>query len=482
MKCENWKTGAEQLARTIRRERLHPAVLRTVADGDSAASWLLACSGGADSVCMVLALYGHFSERREIMRVVHFNHGVRGKDSDADEVFAAELATGLGIGHSVGRWHRGRGEPITESTLRKARLSFFHSLDAKSGNSMIFFGHQKDDIVETMLMRISRGSSLSGLSAPRPVQRFRDGRLHLRPLLNLSHREIVESLMQVRVPWREDDSNRGDQFYRNRIRQRVIPAWRGASPHIVGEGAARVRRLLEEDDAALEKWLDARLPVCEPGNPMDLGSIRDMPEALHRRAIHRFLKANAMVGVLSAKAVDRLLSLFAQGRSTQTSAGDKGFIVLSGDQLALRMPETTLEWNSIAVVPPDQVSLPNGASLNMEWVALSDRRRLEILAGRFDHRREAFLRIDRESGLHLVVRRWAPGDRYLPLGASGRQKIQDLFTNRKIPRMERSQLPIVCLPEGEIAWCPMLPPAEVLRIEPKTDRALRLTYVPSSTR
>ena len=481
MKRDNWKAGAEELARTIGLERLHPAVLRTVDEEDSAAAWLLACSGGADSVCMVLALYAHFSERREIMRVVHFNHAVRGKASDVDEAFVAELATGLGIGHSVGRWRRGREEPITESTLRNARLSFLHSLGAESGDSLIFFGHQKDDIAETMLMRISRGSSLSGLSAPRPVEPFRDGRLHLRPLLNLSHREIVGSLKQVGVPWREDDSNRDDRFYRNRIRQRVIPTWRGVSPHAVGEGAARVRRLLEEDDSALEEWLDGELPVCGPGNPMALGSIRHLPKALHRRALHRFFKENDMVGVLSAKAVDHLLTAFAQGRSSRTSAGEKGFIVLSGDQLFLRPPEITPEWNSIAVVPPDQVELPNGASLNMEWVALNDRRRREILAGRFDHWREAFLRIDRVSELHLVVRRWVPGDRYLPLGSPGRQKIQDLFTNRKVPRMERSQLPIVCLPEGEIAWCPMLPPAEALRIRPKTDRALRLTYVPSST-
>lgn len=482
MKRKNWKVRAEELAQTLGRESLHPEVLQTVAGEEGSGNWLLACSGGADSICLVLVLYGHFPARRKSMRLVHFNHAVREEASDADETFVEEVARGLGIGYSVGRWKRGPEEAITESALRRARLGFFHSVGADLGHPIFFFGHQKDDIAETLLMRISRGSSLSGLSAPRPVQRFTDGRLHLRPLLALSHGEIVESLKRVGVLWREDDSNRCDRFYRNRIRQSVVPAWRKASPHSVGEGAARVRRLIEEDDVALERWLDGQFPADAWGSSMNLGRLRDMPKALHRRALHRFFKTNNLVGSLSAKAVEQLLTVFEQGTDTQMSVGDKGFIVLSGDQLCVRIPDRVCNWKLIEVVPPDRVEFPSGASLILEWVPLSERKRREILDGRIDHRHEAYLRVDSGEGLHLVIRRWAPGDRYLPLGAPGRQKIQDLFANRKIPRRERNLLPIVCFPEGEIAWCPMLPPAEALKIGPKTEQALRLTYIPSASR
>ena len=95
----------------------------------------------------------------------------------------------------------------------------------KAKARLLWLGHQQDDIAETLLMRLARGSGTGGLAAPRPAQELSDGRLHLRPMLSLKKAEITTALKQAGAVWREDASNASGDHFRNRIRARVLPAW-----------------------------------------------------------------------------------------------------------------------------------------------------------------------------------------------------------------------------------------------------------------
>ncbi len=181
-------------------------------------------------------------------------------------------------------------------------------------------------------MRLARGSGAGGLAAPRPVQPHADGRVHLRPLLTLKKAEIVAALRTVDAAWREDASNAAERFFRNRVRRSVVPAWAEAAQRDAIAGAARSRQLLEEDDAALESWLDALRPLGRCG-VLETARLRGKPRALWRRALHRWLIGQPAAGELSRQAFEALLRAVEEGRATRHSLGRDGFAVTDGERL-----------------------------------------------------------------------------------------------------------------------------------------------------
>jgi tRNA(Ile)-lysidine synthase len=214
----------------------------------------------------------------------------------------------------------------------------------------LWLAHQQDDIAESMLMRLARGSGTGGLAAPRPVQRFADGRVHLRPLLTLKKAELVAALKQAGATWREDASNAGSDHFRNRIRARVLPAWIKAAGRDALAGAARSRELLEEDDAALEFWAGVvgAQSCCVPNlgrnktaplrgrRTLDLAPLAGLPRAVLRRALHRWLLAVKPETDLSRQGFEQLLAAVGRGRDTRFSLGAKGFAVVQHGRLIFR--------------------------------------------------------------------------------------------------------------------------------------------------
>jgi tRNA(Ile)-lysidine synthase len=317
--------AAATLAKLIPRERLDAAVL---AWSETAARrcWGVGFSGGADSLALLLLLWSHWPGRRRRLRVLHFNHRLRGAESRAEAQFCRRVCAVLEVRMIAGEW-RGRHAGASEAEAREARMEFF-----RRHSRVLWLGHQQDDVAETMLMRLARGSGAGGLAAPRPVQSFADGRVHLRPLLTLKKHEIATALQAAGARWREDSSNGQPDYFRNRVRLRVLPEWQEAAQRDAVAGAARSRLLLEEDDGALEKWLDELGPIDRWGR-LRLERLRGKPRALWRRALHRWLAANPRCGEMSRQAFEALLGAIESGRRTRQSAGRLGFAVTDGQFL-----------------------------------------------------------------------------------------------------------------------------------------------------
>jgi len=409
---------------------------------------------------------------------LHFNHRLRGAEADADEAFCRELCAALGVGLIVGAAEWAPGSDVSEAQAREARFAFFDRAMREAGTRALWLGHHRDDVVETMLLRLSRGSGARGLAAPRPVQRMADGSVRLRPLLEVPKAEIVAVLRAAGVPWCEDATNHGEAYFRNRLRNSVLPAWREAAPSDLAAAVARSRALLEEEDEALELWTDRILPA-ELGETLPLAELRAAPVAVTRRALHRWLGAQDLGGVLSSAAFDDLLAAVRAGRATRLSAGDAGFLETTPD--ALCFAETAAveppapEWGGAMLPVPGAVTLPDGAVLRAAVVALDAALRGRICVGEFDDGRTAFLAA-RGTSDAFSIRLWRAGDRYRPLGAAGEAKLQDQFVNRHISRGLRGRLPVVCASDGAILWVPGLPPAHEARIGEGTVLAVQLTY------
>ncbi len=332
----DWPAVATAFAARIPLAALHPAAMRAAPAGARPPRSALAFSGGADSLALLLLLWAGGPGRwgRDIT-VLHFNHRLRGRAADADEKFCAKVCRALGLRFVAGRWSGAR-RGASEAEARAARFDFLHQEMRRRRLRLLWLAQQQDDIAETMFMRLARGSGTAGLAAPRPVQPMPGGIQHLRPLLSLAKTEIVSALRAAGANWCEDATNAGDDFFRNRIRRRVLPAWRrAAAGRDAGAGAALARERLEEDDTALEGWLDELSPL-RPDGSLDLQRLAGRPRALWRRALHRWLLRLRPVPDLARAGFESLLAACEAGRTTRQSLDGRRLAEIRGGRLAVR--------------------------------------------------------------------------------------------------------------------------------------------------
>ncbi len=429
----------------------------------------LAVSGGADSVCLALLAWANLPELRERLTVLHFNHRRRGEASDGDEAFVRELAEGLWFACQVGYSERTPDAAASEADLREERLAFFR----ESGCDIILQGHQRDDILETQLMRLCRGSGMEGLAAPAEVSRHGDGLTFLRPLLGVGRKEIREALTRLGIPWREDASNDTGDFLRNRIRHDVVPALREATGREPSVGAALSRELLAEDAQALDLLVRELFPKGFAGPALEMPPLRQLPNAVLRRAFYAWLAEQGitpervqMEALLTASGEDEATIItLASGRRVAVSSAEARLIPEEGEPGA---------WPVCSLSVDGEVELPGGV-LSVKRVRLDDLLSKKISAGQIDPTCECYLAVGEILPNELWARSWEPGDRYRPLGAPGTRKVQDIFTDAKIPPAERKRLPLVFWGD-ELVWIPGFAPAESHRVQDGTESALWLTY------
>lgn len=326
-----WSRRALRLAERLPRERLHSGVFAFAAATGRAGAWTVAVSGGADSVALLLLVWAHWPERRDRLQAVHFNHRLRGRASEGDETFCRKLCQGLGVKFTSGR--RRINQPIgSEAAARELRFACIDRVMKSTRSRLLWLGHQQNDVAETLLMRLARGSGSSGLAAPRPVQVLPGGRVHLRPLLSLKHAELTAALTEARIPWREDGSNSSSDYLRNRVRHQVLPAWEATAGRDALAGAALSRSLLEEDDAALETWAADLMATMPPGRLL-LHKLQHIPKAVVRRMLRHWLAKQRGTGDLSRQAFDQLLAAVQAGTSTRHSLGPQAFAIIRRHEL-----------------------------------------------------------------------------------------------------------------------------------------------------
>lgn len=338
----DWPEAAARLAAAVPRERLHPRVVAWAErEENRARPWAVAFSGGADSLSVLLLVWMHWPEQRRRLRGLHFDHRLRGRASAGDARFCAEVCAGLRVQLHGGVWDE-RPRRVSEAAARAARMGFFSAALGKRERAAIWFGHQQDDVAETLLMRLARGSGTTGLAAPRPVQVVAGGRVHLRPLLSLAKDEVRAALAHEEIPWREDASNAAGDFFRNRVRLHVVPAWREAARgRDVVAGAARARELIEEDDEAMEAWVN-QLRLFTPAGSLRLAVLAGLPRAVVRRAVARWLARHQLSETLSRQAAETLLANVERARPMRQSAGRDAFAVIRNDLLRMeRKPAVT---------------------------------------------------------------------------------------------------------------------------------------------
>ena len=287
----------------------------------------VAVSGGADSVALLRVLIELRSELGLVLAVAHFNHGLRGEQSDADEAFVAELAKEHGMEHFAGRAdvrnHASISKISIEAAGRELRYRWFALLAREQRFDSIATGHTLDDQAETVLLKFLRGAGSRGLAGVYPIVN-RDGFRIIRPLLCITRAEVESYLTSLGQPWREDESNLDRRFLRNRIRHQLLPL-------LEREYNPNLRRLLsdlaEVSQAEQGYWnelVERHLKTNESGDLL-LEGFATLPIALQRRVLKAFAESSGPA--LDFEHVEKL---------RQCALGNRRKAELPGDRIAAR--------------------------------------------------------------------------------------------------------------------------------------------------
>ncbi len=271
---------------------MHPLVSK-LADAWPPQQWddvslLLAVSGGADSMGLLRAMVELKGPGPGRVLVAHFNHTLRGDESDADATFVSQLGRQLGLPCEIGtgdtaQLARDEGDGL-EAAARGVRYAFLQATAERLGARYVVTAHTADDQAETILHRIIRGTGLAGLAGIRRARSLGPAVTLIRPLLAVRREELVDYLRALGQPFREDASNRDVSFTRNRIRHELLPALAADYNPNVREALLRLGSLAGEAQAVIDQAADELLERCvdtgamgTPAVTLRCGPLADAP-------------------------------------------------------------------------------------------------------------------------------------------------------------------------------------------------------------
>jgi tRNA(Ile)-lysidine synthase len=387
---------------------------------------LCAVSGGADSMCLLHLLAGLAGADGFSLAAAHYNHHLRGAESDRDEDFVRRWCAGHGIsltvwGGDVAGEARRTGQGI-EETARRMRYAFLSETAQAVGGALIATAHHADDNAETLLLHLIRGTGLQGLTGIAP----RRGNL-VRPLLTATRAEVEDYVARHALPYVEDSTNTDMAYTRNKLRHTVMPLLRELNPRITESMSGTARYLRTDND-----FLNAQaIALCqnarwaEDNLVIEAGLIADAPNAVAPRAARRLLE---MLGDgdcdCSAAHLNAIVDLC---RGDDPSA----VCFLPGGKLVQRVyRELLLTSEHAPPAPFAPVPLHEGQnpSPGTCWTV--------TLCGAVPP--------------GLTARPRQTGDE-LTLPRRGTKTIKKLFIDEKIPRRKREHIPVVADEAGVLA-------------------------------
>jgi tRNA(Ile)-lysidine synthase len=492
----------EELARSLQKH----ALLRA---GDRVG---VAVSGGADSVALLFLLWELRERLGIVLRVVHFNHTLRGRASDADEKFVAKLAKRLAIPFLSGRADiqakAKRERANLEDAARRGRYDFFSGLVRQEKLTLIATAHTADDQAETVLAHILRGTGLAGLAGI-----HRQAEHIVRPLLDMRRTELREFLRARKQTWREDASNRDLTKTRARIRKKLIPFLEKQFQSEVVAHLAQLAEFAREDEALLDQLAGERMQATVSsdgdrkriaiGNLLQPGvdTLVSNSVALTSRLVRRIVEdVKTGEGQISAHHVEAILKLAREGKNGKLLLLPGGVEVrrereslvflgpLRSTTSAVPRSARTTKRNSPSErqETPPQASAPRAYQYNIDLLRGAAAVRVPELGCAFSLREIDWTAKRGETSyvgavldrrrleFPLVLRNWRPGDRFWPAGHRNAHKMKRLLNEKRVSRWERDGWPVLTS-GGTLVWARGFPVATAFAASDATQIGIVIT-------
>ena len=435
----------------------------------------VACSGGADSVSVLLLIFAAYPKLRKRIWVLHYNHRLRQEASDLDQSFVQSIAFKLDLVFISGSSQI--CQKTDEGSLREQRLNFFDKITRKEGLKFIVQGHHLNDVAESLLWRIPRGVSVDGLISPKPVSQVRAIRF-MRPLLTLTKASILDGMRKCNIPWREDSSNSEIDYLRNRMRHSVLPVWEKACDRDLLNGVSMTTKFLREESHALDYHAEEAFHSClDHTQSLELERLNQLPAATQIRVLRKWLGSlhadfNDDIS-LSPKAELVKAFLLSDARSLQMG---NNFSVKRSDRvlsLEVLKPAQLIPFSALPL--SGEICFPSKSSSTAREISLTDGLFKEILHGHVNQAKEAYISAT-EVSAGVFLRSRTRGDQFHPLGAPGGKNLSDRMIDQKWSQQKKDETPVFINNDEKVLWVPGFPPAEFAKVKDGDLRVIHLTY------
>lgn len=412
-------------------EKAHILLNKYLNDNDIV---VIGVSGGPDSMVLLSLILE--LKKDLIIICAHINHNVR-KESFDEAIMVENFCAKNNVifkQMTIENYETGN----FENQAREKRYRFYESLIKEYGAKYLLTAHHGDDLMETMLMRIVRGSTLKGYSAFSEYEK-RNNYILLRPLIHNTKDEILSYAIENHIPYAIDSSNSDESYTRNRYRKNILPILKKEKQN-VHEKFYELSKILKETDEFIKIETENKLKECFIKNKLYLNYFNNYPVIIKREIIRKILSDiyKSDIKIITNKHIIQILEINKPNCSLDLPKGIK--IHKSYDYITFEKAKTKSEYRKEII---DKVDLPNGKSLKVSTSVK-------------DTSNDVIRLSKNEIDFPLYVRNRKDGDRILLKGLNHHKKIKDILIDEKIPRHERDSIPVVEDKNGVIVWIPGL--------------------------
>jgi len=416
---------------------------------------LLAVSGGIDSASM----FHLFQEAGFSIAIAHCNFGLRGEESDQDEVFVQNLAEEFDIPFFNARFETkeiAEREGISiQMAARDLRYDWFEEIRKKYDYDYIAIAHNKDDVIETFLINLTRGCGLKGLSGIKPI----NGKV-IRPLLFAFRKEIIQYMTENDHGFREDSSNKSVKYSRNLLRHEIIPLFEKLNSGFKETIIENVWRLKESETVYLDKIESKKEEIFKTKNQQIILDIEQLkllnPITTY---MHEFLKPFGFSQTQISDIINSLDGISGKKFNSLTHR-------LIKDRTQLIIEEISIINKKSFVINSINESIEYPLKLKLSEINRTDNYKIsrDLNSGSFDFNLIEF---------PLNIRKWKNGDYFMPLGMNNLKKLSDFFIDNKFSLSEKENVWIL-ESENKIVWIIGHRIDERFKITDKTKKILQI--------
>ncbi len=413
----------------------------------------VAFSGGPDSTCLLYLL----RELHPKTEAIYVNHNLR-KDSGKEEEFVRRFCADQGVPLHVEQIQWKRKPPSLEEAARKRRYRHLEKVAKESQLTRIALAHHQDDLVETVLLRLIRGTGPRGLIAMQPIR----GR-YIRPLLCATRSEIQQYLMERSLPSYADPTNADRNFDRNRIRHDLIPYIESYFNPEVRAALVRVAKWSEEQNNLIEELIQPFLDLISPqGLDIQRQKFLELSVPLQKELVRRALMKADPSFHISSRTLEGILSAIQSASNLELP----GYLMVQCSQERIQFSQKTAQAGFLEIDVTGAGSYPFPPSNTSLRFSIVEKAELPSL------RHLAFVDAEKAS-FPLAIRNWKKGDSFQPLGMKGRKKLSDFWIDRKVPRPERKRIPLV-FKDDRLVWIAGYEIDDEFKVTPKTRKILKI--------
>ena len=400
----------------------------------------LGISGGPDSMALLDLIIKLKSELDLIVIVCHVNHNLREESKD-EEAYLRQFCKEQGLQFEFMKIEN-YGDDNFHNEARSIRYNFFDKVCKENNARILMTAHHGDDLIETILMRIVRGSTLKGYSGFSKVIE-RDDYTILRPLVTVTKIQLENYCKENHVKYFVDKSNMKDTYTRNRYRKYVLPFLKGEDA-MVHEKFLKFSETLMEYNSYIDKEMNLVINKVFKDGILDINKFSELDHLIQTKIIYNILEKiyGDDLFIITNTHVKLIFDLaFGDKVQAMVHLPNNVKVIRTYSELSLGYDDEAPDAYEIEI--SDVVNLPNGK--NIEVISDSD-----------DNSNYVSRLSSKEVTFPLYVRTRRNGDKLSVKGMDGHKKVNDIFIDNKISNKERGMWPVVCDASDNVIWIPGL--------------------------